>query len=99
MSFSLKAFARFQGVDVSGDVVALVHELGIGLNEADELFAAHLLLARCLRGVAGNQRHDVVVINDGGGKEDEFKIQLLHFRAGLVVALPCCSFRRWAVSR
>ena len=32
--------------DVGGDVLALVHELGIGLDQADELLAAHLLLAR-----------------------------------------------------
>src|ERR1017187_2526150 len=46
--FFAEAFARFQGGDVGGDVLALVHELGIGLDEADELLAAHLLLARRL---------------------------------------------------
>ena len=98
--FFAEAFARFQGADVGGDVVALVHELGIGLDEADELLAGHLLLARRLRGEAGDQRHDVVVINDGGGKEDELEIELLHGRGGVSSpALPCWSLRRWAVSR
>ena len=41
----VEAFARLQGADVLGDVLALVHELGIRLNQADELPAAHLLLA------------------------------------------------------
>ena len=95
-----QAFARFEGADVFGNVVALVHELGVGLNEADELLAAHLLLARCLRGVAGNQRHDVVVVNDGGGKENEFEIQLVALPGWPGPSpFPCCSFSRWAVSR
>gem|GEM_PF-3150498 len=87
-----EGFARFQGGDVSGDVFPLVHELGIGLDEADELFAAHLLLARGLLGEAGDQAHDVVVINDCGGEEDELEIQLVHVRAGLVGALALLGF-------
>ena len=62
--------------DVVGDVVALVHELGVGLDQADELLAAHLLLAGRGLGVAGDQRHDVVVIDDGGGKQHELEIEL-----------------------
>ncbi len=73
-----KGFARLQGGNVSADVLALVHELGIGLNQADELLAAHLLLARCLLGEAGDESHDVVVINDGGSKQNELKIQLVN---------------------
>ncbi len=82
-----EAFARFQGGDVGGDVLALVHELGIGLDQADELLAAHLLLARRLLGEAGDEPHDVVVVNDGGGEEDELEIELVHAPAlGLSVA-------------
>jgi len=43
-----QALAGLQGVDVRGNVVPLVHELGIRLDQADELFAAHVLLARPL---------------------------------------------------
>ena len=98
--FFAQAFARFQGVDVGGDVLALVHELGVGLDEADELLAAHLLLARVCCGVAGDEAHDVVVVNDGGGKEDELEIELVA-RPGWVgpSPLPCWALRRWAVSR
>jgi len=74
--FFAEAFARLEGGDVVGDVLALIQELGIGLDEADELLAAHLLLAGCLLGEAGDEAHDVVVINDGGGKDDELEIEL-----------------------
>ena len=74
----------FERADVGGDVLALVHELGVGLDQADELLAAHLLLARRLLREAGDQAHDVVVIDDGGGEEDELEIELVHVRARLV---------------
>ena len=72
-----EAFALLQSGDIGGNVVSLVHELGIGLDYADELFAGHLLFARRLLRVAGNQRHDVIVINVGRSEEDEFKINLI----------------------
>ena len=37
-----EALARLERADVGGDLLALVHELGVGLDEADELLAAHL---------------------------------------------------------
>ena len=37
-----EAFASFKRADVGGDVVALVHELGIGADQADEFLAGHL---------------------------------------------------------
>ena len=82
-----EAFARFQGGDVFGDVPALVHEFGIGLDEADELLAAHLLLARPLLGEAGDKPHDVVVIDDGGGEEHELEIHLINVPAGRITFL------------
>jgi len=47
-----ETFSHPEGGNVSGDVLALVHELGIGLDEADELLAGHLLLAGLLLGKA-----------------------------------------------
>ncbi len=76
----IQSFARLQGVDVVGDVVAFIDEFGVGLNEADELFAAQFLLARRLAGVAGDEGHDVVVIDEGGGEQYELEIELLDFR-------------------
>ena len=49
------------------DVGTFVDELGIGLDQTNELFAVHLQLARLLLGVAGNQLHDVVVVDDATG--------------------------------
>ena len=53
----------------------------------------HLLLAGHLRGVPGNQPHDIIVINDGGCKEHKFKIQFLYLRAGFVIAFPLLVFQ------
>ena len=54
------------------------------------------------RGLAGvgDQLHDVVVVDDGGGEEDELEVELVDFGVGSVSpGFSCCSFRRWAVSR
>ena len=40
-----EALARLECADVGGDILALVHELGIGANETDKLLARHLRLA------------------------------------------------------
>ena len=77
-----EALARFERADVFGDVVALVHELGIGADEADEFLAGHLGLARPPGGEAGDEAHDVVVINDGGGEEDELEVELVDLGLG-----------------
>jgi len=74
----VQPLARLQRVDELGDVVALVHEFGIGLDQADKLFTAHLLLAWRLLRVAGDEGHNVVVVDDGGGKQHELEIKLLH---------------------
>ena len=98
----VEAFALLQRADVLGDVLPLVEELGVGLDQADELLAADRELLRVLTRVLGDQLHDVVVVDDGGGEEDELEVELvdLGLAGSLVLAgLPCCSFRRWAVSR
>ena len=63
-----------QGLDVGGDVVAVVHELRVGADDADELVAGHLRLARRPRREAGDEVHDVVVVDVGLGKEDELEV-------------------------
>ena len=94
-SLLAQAFAGLESADVRGDVVALVHELGIRLDEADELFAAHreLAAARALLREAGHQTQDVVIVDDGGGEEHELEVEFigragvcaLAFLAGLVL--------------
>ena len=81
-----QAFAGFERADVFGDGVALVHELGVGRNEADELLAAHLLFARPLLGEAGDEGYNVVVIDDGGGEEHELEVDLGHGIVGVFFA-------------
>lgn len=66
-----------EGVDVFGDVLAFVDELGFGGDESDELIAGHFGFLGVLLGVAGDELHDVVVINGGGGEEDEFEVELV----------------------
>ncbi|SFE02430.1 hypothetical protein SAMN05428977_100512 [Nitrosomonas sp. Nm166] len=90
-------FAGVEAIDVFGESFAVVDELGIGLDQANELFAAHSLLARRLAGVAGNQRHDVVVIDHAACKQHELEIELLHFRRGVVVVFVLLFFQ--ALSR
>ena len=58
-----QSFTDFQGGDLGGNVLALVHEFGVALDESDELFAGHFLLAGLLLRVPANQPHDVVVID------------------------------------
>ena len=66
-------------------VLALVEELGVGLDQADELLAAHLLLLGSCPEKLGDQAHDVVVVDEGRGEEDELEIELVDLGAG---ALP-----------
>ena len=96
-----EAFAGLERADVFGDVVPLVHELGIGADEADEFLAGHLRLARPLLPRTGDEAHDVVVINDGGGEEDELEVDLIHGvgSSSSSPVLPCCSLSFLAVSR
>ncbi|SMH65925.1 protein of unknown function [Acidithiobacillus ferrivorans] len=84
-----KPRAGLERADVFGDVVALVDELGVTADEADELFAGHLGLARFFGREAGHQLHDVVVVDDGGGEEDELEVELFRraVGAGFVVGL------------
>ena len=82
----IEALASLEGADVVGDELALVNELGVGLDEADELLAVHRLPAGRLLRVAGEQGHDVVVIDDGGSEEDELEVELLHHGAERFVA-------------
>ena len=77
-SLLVKPLARFQRFDVRRDVVAFVDELGIGLDQADELGAVHLLLAGLLLRILCDQRHDVVVVDHRRGEKNEFEIELLH---------------------
>ncbi len=78
-----EALARLERADVFGDLVPLVHELGIGTDEADEFLAGHLRLARTLGREAGDEAHDVVVINHGGSEEDELEFKLVQRFGGV----------------
>jgi len=70
--------AGVEAIDVFGKGVPVVDEFGIGLDQANQRGAAHLLLARRLAGIAGNQCHDVVVIDHATCKQHELEIKLLH---------------------
>ena len=73
----VEAFTLLERADVLGDLFPFVKELGVGLDQPDELFTADLNLLRVLSGVLGDQLHDVVVVDDGGGEEDEFEFELV----------------------
>src|SRR5256885_711530 len=69
----------------SRDVTAvgpLVEELGVGLDQADELLAADRKLLRVLTRVLGDQLHNVVVVDDGGGKKDELEVEVVDLGLG-----------------
>ena len=94
-----QAPAHGQRVDVGFDARALVHEFGVGGDQADEFAARHFpLVGRALR-IFGDQLHDVVVIDHLRGEEDQFKIRV---RAAGGAFSPSCSrnvLNRRAVSR
>jgi len=71
--------AQRQAADVFGNIVAFVDELGIGLDEADQLLAVHGGLAGLLRRHPGDEAHDVVVVDEAGGEQHELEIELLYF--------------------
>ena len=85
--FFAQRLPHLQRFDIVGNLLALVHELGIGRNQANQHLAAHRLLARFRLRIAGKQRHNVVIINDGRGKEHKFKIQLLYCQASAIVTV------------
>ena len=86
-----EALTRLECADVFGYCLALVHKLGIGADEADEFLAGHLRLARPLGRELGDEAHDVVVINDGGGEEHELEIKLFHGVVGAIARLVFAS--------
>ena len=51
-------------------------------TQADELLAADRELFRVLTRVLGDQLHDVVVVDDGGGEEDELEVELVDLGTG-----------------
>ena len=61
-------------------VVALVDELGVGGDQADQLLAAHRRLAGRLGLEVGDELHDVVVVDHRRGEEDELEIELIDGR-------------------
>lgn len=71
------AGVEVEGVDIGDKVFAFVYEFGVGADEGDELIAAEFLLGGFLTGGLGNEFHDVVVIDEGGSKEDVLEIKLL----------------------
>ena len=68
--------------NVLGDLLSLVEELGVGLDQPDELLAADRQLLRVLSRVLGDQLHDVVVVDDGGGEENELEVELVDLEVG-----------------
>ena len=69
----------------------------------NELLAADRQPLRVLTRVPGDQPHDVVVVDDCGGEEDELEVEFVDRRDGSArrsrLSVPRCSFRRCAVSR
>ena len=62
-------------------------EFGVGLDQADELLAADRELLRVLTRVFGDQLHDVVVVDIGGGEENELEVKLVDLGAGRLAVL------------
>src|SRR3546814_4341331 len=56
----VQAFAGLEAAHVLADILALIHELGIRGDQADQLLAAHRGLAGGLHGDVRSQLHDVV---------------------------------------
>ena len=92
----VERLAGLQRADVLGDRLALVEELGVRLDQPDELLAAHLLLLGILPGEAGDQAHDVVVVDQGRGEEDELEIELIDVVARLRLPVAAGPFALFA---
>ncbi len=65
-----------EGVDVFDHVLALVEELCIAGQQADELLTAYLLLPGRLAGEAGDEFHDVVIVDERRVEQHELEIEL-----------------------
>jgi len=96
----VEPFAFLQRADIFDDLLALVDELGVGLDQPDELLAADLDLRGGLPGIPGDQLHYVVVVDHGRGEQDELEIGLvdigwdrLAIPAGRTLPLPEASGR------
>ena len=83
----VQRLAHGEGVDIGGDGVALVHELGIGGDEAHKLIAGELHALRGLASIFREQGHDIIVIDTGRGKEHQLEIQLAHLGGGVPLPL------------
>lgn len=83
-----EGLAGFERPDVFGDFVEFVHELRVGANEAYELVPGHLLLARRLPAEAGDEVHNIVVVDVCRGKKDELEIELVNCILRVCVAAP-----------
>ena len=83
----VEAFALLERTDVFGDLLPLVEELGVGLDQPDELFAADLELLRVRIRIPGDQLHDVVIVDQGGGEENELEVELVDLGIGRL-AIP-----------
>ena len=70
-----------------GDLFPLVEELGVGLDQPDELLAADRELLRVLPRILGDQLHDVVVVDECGGEEDELEVELVDIEVGGLAVL------------
>ena len=84
-----EALARLERADVVGDLLALVHELGVGLIRPMSCSRLIFGLPGLLLREPGDQAHDVVVVDDGGGEEDELEIELVDRSSGWLCRRPC----------
>ena len=73
----VESLALVERADVLGDLVAFVEEPSVGLDEPDQLLAADLALRRVFPRILGDQLHDVVVVDNRGGEEDELEVELI----------------------
>ena len=65
-----------EGVDVFDHVLALVEELCIAGQQADELLTAYLLLPGRLAGETDDELHDVVIVDERRVEQHELEIEL-----------------------
>src|SRR5262249_28116960 len=78
----VETFAFLERADVFSDLLPLVQELRIGLDQADELLTADLEPLRVLARILGDQLKGVVVVDEGGGEEDDLEVELVACEAG-----------------
>ena len=66
------------------DVLSVFGQVAVRPEEGDDLLAGHLAaLGFLLVDHARDERHDVVVIDEGGGEEDKLEVDVLHHVRGL----------------